>query len=244
MARPATAANTHASVLVVYCLSLCCTAPYCRYGTTTATQRMPANRGIGRKHKAGTGVSKSQLAGRELSSTRLPGATPAPPKRSRAPKSSGLTLERPLKAPRLDVDPLRQNVRDAASELDAAVNVYEAAEVQLNEYHKKSRATMERLQKLRALPGVRSSSWTRGWQAALNSMDFEEERLALQWERQEAVVDAAKVRLDAAISMLEGATDVPLADAWSPEVPPAEVEQCVAMLLKDVETMSDEQLAA
>ena len=126
---------------------------------------MPANKGIGRKHKSGTGVSKSLPAAREISRTKLPSATPAPLKISRAPK--------PAKPAAVALEWLptgcQQNaVRVAAERLDAAVDGLEQAEQQYNIFQKKSMTTFERLRKLRAQPGERSARWTREWLAQLD----------------------------------------------------------------------------
>ena len=102
---------------------------------------MPANKGIGRKHKSGTGGSKSLAAARELSSTKVPGAAPAPLKRSRVPKPKPVDVvpvtpvERPLKAPCL-VDQSYDAVRAAAEWLDAAVDRFEKIELQYNNFQK------------------------------------------------------------------------------------------------------------
>ena len=104
---------------------------------------MPANKGIGRKHKSGTGGSKSQPAARELSRTKLPGATTAPPKTSRAPKPA-----KPLAAVtfnRLPTDCQYDAVCAAVERLDTAADSLEQAEQQYNAFQKRSMATMERL---------------------------------------------------------------------------------------------------
>ena len=152
---------------------------------------MPANKGIGRKHKSGTGGSKSHAAARELSNVKVPGAAPAPLKRCRARKphpADVVPVERPFKAPCL-VDHSHDAVRAAAEWLDAAVDRFEKIELQYNNFQRRSIATMERLRKLRAQPVERSARWTREWQAQLDEFEAEEEQLALELERQDAVVD-------------------------------------------------------
>ena len=180
---------------------------------------MPANKGIGRKHKSGTGGSKSLAAARELSSTKLLGAAPAPLQRSRAPKpqpAGDVPVERPFKAPRL-VHPSHDAVRAAAAQLDAAVDKFEQVELQYADFQKKSKALVKRLHKLRGRPGERSASWTRGWLAHLDKVEAEDEQLFLELERQEAVVDAARMQLEAAMSLAkEGAMGGPV-----PHPPPS-----------------------
>ena len=112
---------------------------------------------------------------------------------------------RPQKALCQDADPRRQDVRDAAAELDAAVDVFEEATERLGNYHAKTSATMKRLDKLRAKPGTRSATWTRSWLETLNEMEKAEEQLAIEVERAEAVLDIAQKKLDAATDKLESA---------------------------------------
>ena len=76
---------------------------------------------------------------------------------------------------------------------------------------------MKRLHKLRDRPGERSASWTRGWLAHLDKVEAEDEQLFLELERQEAVVDAARMQLEAAMSLAkEGAMGGPV-----PHPPPS-----------------------
>ena len=205
---------------------------------------MPANKGIGRKHKSGTGGSKSLAAARELSKTKVPGAAPAPLKRSRVPKpepADVVPVERPLKAPR-PVDQSHDAVRAAAESLDAAVDRFEQIELQYNNFQRRSIATMERLRKLRAQPGERSARWTREWQAQLDKFEAEEEQLALELERQDAVVDAARLQLEAAMSPVkECAMGGPVSH------PPLKLPGLapeLAIQLQNIESLDDQQLAA
>ena len=126
---------------------------------------MPANKGIGRNHKSGTGGSTDRTARRELSKVKLPGPAPTRSERSAGKRPAPPAEVRPQKALCQDADPRRQDIRDAAAELDAAVDVFEEATERLGNYQKKTSATMKRMDKLRAKPGTRSAAWTRiaGW---------------------------------------------------------------------------------
>jgi len=63
-------------------------------------------------------------------------------------------------------------VRAAAEELEKAVDLLEAAEKRHAVHLKQGTATLERLRKLRGKDGVRAASWTQGWLAKLDEMDF------------------------------------------------------------------------
>ena len=207
---------------------------------------MPANRGIGRKHKAGTGGSKSLAAARELSSTKLTGSAPAPLKRSREPTPSQPS-GKPSSA--VIVGPLRNGcqhdaLRAAAAGLDAAVDEFEQAEKEYNHFVKRSTATFERLRKLRAQPGERSAQWTQGWLKQLDQFEAEEERLAIQLERQDAAVSAAQLQLDEAKAM---SAPVPCMLPTGTRMPipmPFESSYECGAWMQNMESMDEQQFAA
>ena len=86
-------------------------------------------------------------------------------------------------------------VRVAAEELEKAVALLDLAEERHEEHLEKGAATMERLRKLRGKDGVvRAASWTRGWQATLDELDAEEQRLQGEAQlRQDEVAVAESV---------------------------------------------------
>ena len=186
---------------------------------------MPANRGIGRKHKSGTGGSKSQPAARELSRTRLPGATPAPRRAKPAKPPAAVAFER------LPTGCQGDAVRAAVERLDAAVDSLEQAEQQYNAFHPEEEhgdyGALEK--KLQAKPGQRSARWTREWLAQLDQMENEEELLLIELERRDALVSAAQLQLDTAMSGWEGAkgASVPPVPQFEPSAD--ELEQGLAL---------------
>ena len=134
-------------------------------------------------------------------------------------------------------------VRAAAERLDAAVDSFEQAEQQYNDFQKRSMATLERLRKLRAKPGERSARWTREWLAQCDQMEAEEERLNLELERQEAIVGTAQLLLDAAMSSAKKyAMGGPM--CHPPLRCSAELEPGLAIQTQKMDVLDDQQLAA
>ena len=154
---------------------------------------MPRNTGIGRKHKSGTGTSSSQPAARQLSATKLPKSeAPATKMQRRRPPPIPWPEQRPVYTSAEQVAARGEMVRAAAEELEKALDLLDAAEERHAEHLKKSTATLERLRKLRAKDGVRSASWSRGWQATLDVLDTEEQRLEGEAQLWQDQVDVAE----------------------------------------------------
>ena len=157
---------------------------------------MPRNTGVGRKHKSGTGSSSSQPAARQLSAVKVPQSEPPPRKtqRRRPPP-----IPRPGQPPAYrsaeQVFAIGEMVHVAAEELEKAFALLDLAEKRHEKHLEKGAATMERLRKLRGKDGVvRAASWTRGWQATLDELDAEEQRLQGEAQlRQDEVAVAESV---------------------------------------------------
>ena len=162
---------------------------------------MPKVRGIGRKHKAGTGGSTKLPAARVLSSTTAP-STSAPARRKKRESQEGPPIEPPYPEPS-GMTALQTDVQVATITLEHATDELEATATRHDEHMKLSMATLTRFEKLRSKPDNRSASWTAGLEAQLADMEDQEKKFDDLRRAREVESQVAQIVLERTLKALK-----------------------------------------
>ena len=166
-------------------LPLCCLAGLSQH--LHLKEYMPRNAGIGRKKPKK--MAKTEHAAEDEAA--VEGVIPAVEaqskkrvyqKRTRArgahtsPPGTCFAVAPPRRTT-AQVQDYAEQARAAAEALEKASFVVELAEERHRRHLRKGEAQLARLSKLREKPGVRSERWSRGWIAAIDELDAEEQKL-------------------------------------------------------------------
>ena len=185
--RLATFAGTLSSALTGYSSNCLCVASLASRSNLYLTAYMPRNKGIGRKKPKKK--AKNEHAAEDAAAAE--GVIPAVEAQSKKRVCQKRTRARgahtsppgtffavvPPRRTTAHVEGYAEQVRAAAEALEKASFVVELAEERHRRHLRKGEATLARLRKLREKDGERSASWSRGWIAAMDELDAEEQKL-------------------------------------------------------------------
>ena len=157
---------------------------------------MPRNTGVGRKKKKKKVTTEVTAEGGAAAVGEVPDAEAQSKKRTRQSRKKAPPPPAPLQPPAYrtfeQVQDYSWVVRASAAALENASFVLELAEERHRRQLAKGVATVERLRKLRAKPGVRSTKWTRDWQLTLDELEAEEIKLDGELQLRLDEVEACK----------------------------------------------------
>ena len=157
---------------------------------------MPRVAGVGRtkkKHKTPAEVAVQVEAAAEGEVPAVEAQRLKRTRRSR--KKALLPVPPPVHRTWEEVDEMGWSVRAASERLEEAVDRCEAAHSRHAEHLEKGTATLKRFSKLRGKDGVRSASWSAGWEATLDTMEKEEARLEGELQLRQDEVAAVECSL-------------------------------------------------
>ena len=157
---------------------------------------MPRVSGIGRKKKKKKTAAEVAVGAEAAAEDEVPDIEARREKRTRPSRKKAPPcpprLQPPVHTTRADVMEGAQAVRDAADALEKATSVHELATERYCKFHVKSKATLQRLRKLREKPGERAASWTKAWEAKIDELEKEEMKVDEEMEERAAEMRACE----------------------------------------------------